>query len=96
MSLRIAEAAQLRLPTASMLSETDSTNLYDEIAKLDAAARLQLAEDLLDNVVSETFATPLPAEHRAELQARLAHHHAHPDEPTLTLGEIRAKAIAGL
>jgi putative addiction module component (TIGR02574 family) len=69
----------------------DST-LYDEIVKLDAATRFQLAQDLLDSVASETFATPLTSEQRTELQARLAHHRAHPDEPTVTLVEIKARA----
>ncbi len=69
-----------------------ASNLYDEIVKLDAATRLQLAQDLLDSVASETFATSLTPEHRAELQARLAAHQIHPDEPTLTLAEIKARA----
>ena len=69
----------------------DST-LFDEIVKLDAATRFQLAQDLLDSVASETFATPLTPEQRTELQARLVHHHAHPDEPTVMLAEIKAKA----
>ena len=72
-----------------MVLYMDST-LYDEIVKLDAATRFQLAQDLLDSVVSETFATPLSSEQRTELQGRLAHHRAHPDEPTVTLAEIKA------
>lgn len=75
----------------SRVSDRDST-LYEEIVKLDAATRLQLAQDLLDSVVSETFATALTPEQRTELRARLAHHRAHPDEPTFTLAEIKAKA----
>ena len=69
----------------------DST-LYEEIVKLDAATRFQLAQDLLDSVASETFATPITPEQCTELRARLAHHRAHPDEPTVTLAEIKAKA----
>jgi putative addiction module component (TIGR02574 family) len=63
----------------------------NEIAKLDAAERLLLAQDLLDSVASETFAAPLADEHRAELRSRLAHHRAHPDEPAVSLAEIKAK-----
>ena len=74
-----------------MVPRMDSS-LFDEIVKLDAATRFQLAQDLLDSVASETFATPLTPEQRTELQARLAHHHANPDEPTVTLAEIKAKA----
>lgn len=66
--------------------------LYEEIVKLDAATRFQLAQDLLDSVASETFAAPITAEQRTELRARLAHHRAHPDEPTVTLAEIKAQA----
>ncbi len=66
--------------------------LYEEIVKLDAAKRLQLAQDLLDSVASETFAAPLTPEQRAELRARLTHHRTHPGEPTVTLAEIKARA----
>ena len=65
--------------------------LYDEITKLDAATRFQLAQDLLDSVASETFAAPLTEDQRAELRARLAHHRLHPDEAGVTLAEIKAK-----
>lgn len=69
-----------------------ASSLCDEIVKLDAATRLQLAQDLLDSVASEGFATPLTPEHRAELRARLSYHRSHPDEPTLTLAEIKGRA----
>lgn len=75
----------------SMVNDMDST-LYEEIVKLDVATRFQLAQDLLNSVASETFATPLTPEQRTELRARLAHHRAHPDEPTFTLAQIKAKA----
>lgn len=68
-----------------------SSTLYDEISKLDAAARFQLAQDLLDSVASETFAAPLTEEQRTELRARLTHHRLHSDEPSVTLAEIKAK-----
>lgn len=68
-----------------------SSTLYDEISKLDAATRFQLAQDLLDSVASETFAAPLTEEQRTEVRARLAHHRLHPDEPSVTLAEIKAK-----
>lgn len=71
------------------------SNLLDEIIKLDAAERFQLAQDLLDSVASETFAAPLTEEQRVELRARLAHHRAHPDEQGVSLAEIRAKLGIG-
>ena len=68
-----------------------NSTLYDEIVKLDAATRLQLAQDLLDSVASEAFAPPVTDEQRVELRARLAHHRAHPEEDTVSLGDIKAK-----
>jgi putative addiction module component (TIGR02574 family) len=68
-----------------------SSNLYDEIVKLDAAARLQLAQDILDSVASEAFSPPVTEEQRVELQARLAHHRLHPEEETVSLADIKAK-----
>ena len=68
-----------------------SSNLYDEITKLDAATRLQLAQDLLDSVASEAFAPPVTDAQRAELRTRLAHHRAHPYEETVSLADIKAK-----
>jgi putative addiction module component (TIGR02574 family) len=68
-----------------------NSNLYDEIVKLDAATRLQLAQDLLDSVASEAFSPPVTDEQRVELRARLAHHQAHPEEETVSLADIKAK-----
>ena len=68
-----------------------SSNLYDEIVKLDAAARLQLAQDILDSVASEAFSPPVTEEQRVELRARLAHHLTHPEEETVSLADIKAK-----
>ncbi len=75
----------------SIVSDVDST-LYEKLVKLDAATRFQLAQELLDSVASETFAVPLTPEQRTELRARLADHRAYPDEPTVTLAEIKSKA----
>ena len=69
-----------------------NSNVYDEIVKLDAATRLQLAQDLLDSVASETFSPPVTDEQRVELRARLAHHRAHPEEATVSLADIKAKS----
>lgn len=69
-----------------------NSNVYDEIVKLDAATRLQLAQDLLDSVASETFSPPVTDEQRVELRARLAHHRAHPDEATVSLADIKEKS----
>jgi putative addiction module component (TIGR02574 family) len=68
-----------------------NSNLYDKIVRLDAATRLQLAQDLLDSVASEAFSPPVTDEQRIELRTRLAHHRAHPEEETVSLADIKAK-----
>lgn len=68
-----------------------SSNLYDEIAKLDVATRFRLAQDLLDSVASEAFSFSTTGEQRTELRARLAHHREHPEEETVSLTDIKAK-----
>ena len=72
-----------------------NSTLFDEIVKLDAATRFQLAQDLLDSAASETFAGPLTEEQRTELRARLMHHRAHPKEADVSLAEIKAKLGIG-
>ena len=68
-----------------------NSSIYDELVKLDTATRLQLAQDLLDSVASETFSPPVTDEQRVELQARLAYHRAHPEEATVSLADIKVK-----
>ena len=68
-----------------------NSNLYDEIAKLDAATRLQLAQDILDSVARDTFSPPVTDAQRSELRTRLAHHREHPEEETVSLSDIKAK-----
>jgi putative addiction module component (TIGR02574 family) len=68
-----------------------SSNLYDEIVKLDAATRLQLAQSILDSVASEAFAPSVTDCQRAEVNARLTHHRENPEEETVSLADIKAK-----
>jgi putative addiction module component (TIGR02574 family) len=68
-----------------------NSDLYDEIVKLDAGTRLQLAQDLIDSVASEVFSAPVTEEQRAELRARLARHRENPDEPSVSLADIKRK-----
>jgi len=68
-----------------------SSSLYDEIVKLDAATRFQLAQDLLDSISSEAFSPPVTDDQRNELRARLAYHRANVDEETVSLVAIKAK-----
>ena len=61
-----------------------------ELAQLPAIERLQLAQDLIASVTSEQEGFAPSDAHRLAAKERLAHYMAHPDEPTLTLGQIRA------
>ena len=65
--------------------------LLDELGRLSSRERLELAYSLLDSVLHEQSAPPLGEAHRRELQERLAYHRAHPNEPGVTLEEIRRK-----
>jgi putative addiction module component (TIGR02574 family) len=68
-----------------------SSSFYDEIVKLDAATRFQLAQDLLDSISSEAFSPPITDDQRSELRARLAYHRANTDERTVSLADIKTK-----
>lgn len=61
-----------------------------DLAQLSAIERLQLAQDLIASVTSEKEGFVPSDAHRLAAKERLAHFLAHPDEPTLTLGQIRA------
>jgi putative addiction module component (TIGR02574 family) len=63
--------------------------LIDQLATLSSDERLELAYGLLDSVIEERDAPALSDAQRRELRTRLEHHRAHPDEPTMTLAEIR-------
>jgi len=69
--------------------------LLGELEQLDPRERLELAYGLLDSVLHDADAPPLSDAQRDELRARLAHHRAHPDEPGVTLDDIRRKLIGG-
>ena len=60
-----------------------------ELQKLDADERLRLAYDLLDSVAQAEAARPITEAQRAELRRRLADYRAKPDEPVITLADIR-------
>ena len=64
-------------------------SLSVELAQLPAIERLQLAQDLIASVTSEQEGFVTNAAHRYAAQERMAYHVAHPDEPTVTLTQIR-------
>jgi putative addiction module component (TIGR02574 family) len=63
--------------------------LMAELEKLDADERLRLAYDLLDSVAQATAAKPLTEGQRQEIRRRLAEYRANPNEPVVTLADIR-------
>jgi putative addiction module component (TIGR02574 family) len=67
--------------------------LLKELEQLDPRERLELAYGLLDSVLHDSAAPPVSDAQRDELRARLAHHRAHPEEPGVTLDDIRRKLI---
>lgn len=69
--------------------------LLEELEQLSSRERLERAYGLLDSVLHDAAAPPLSDSQRNELWTRLAHHRAHPDEPGVTLDDIRRKLTAG-
>lgn len=67
--------------------------LLEELEHLDPRERLEVAYGLLDSVLHDQDAPPLSDAQRDALRERLAHHRAHPDEPGVTLAEIRRKLL---
>jgi putative addiction module component (TIGR02574 family) len=73
----------------------DKKILLDQINRLPAQERMDLVELLLDNAAFDETPPVLTPEQLRELDARLEHHRRHPDEPGVTLEEIRRKLFSG-
>jgi putative addiction module component (TIGR02574 family) len=69
--------------------------LLQELEQLTSRERLELAYGLLDSVLHDATAPALSDAQRDELRARLAHHRAHPEEPVVTLDDIRRRLTGG-
>ena len=67
-------------------------NLLDEILRLPAAERLRLLEEVWDSVAVTPDVVPVPAWHKAELDARLDHP---APEPSLIWEQVQER-LAGL
>ncbi len=65
--------------------------LLEELERLSSHERLELAYGLLDSVLHDATAPALSDAQRTELRARLTHHREHPDEPGVTLDDIRRR-----
>ncbi len=66
-----------------------------ELAQLPAMERLQLAQDLIASFTSEQEGLVTNDAHRHAAQERMAHYLAHPEEPTVTLSQVRASLVLG-
>lgn len=65
--------------------------VLEELEHLSSREGLELAYGPLDSVLHDVAAPTLSDSQRDELRARLAHHRSHPDEPGVTLDDIRRK-----
>ena len=64
----------------TLLEELDmNTAMLDQIKKLSYAEKLQLVEDVWDDIAQEAAAQPITEELSAELRRRLAEHREHPE-----------------
>ncbi|PIX95690.1 MAG: hypothetical protein CO126_04525 [Hydrogenophilales bacterium CG_4_9_14_3_um_filter_63_34] len=64
----------------TMLEELDmNTAMLDQIKKLSYPEKLQLVEDVWDDIAQEAAAQPITEELKAELRRRLAEHREHPE-----------------
>ena len=68
-----------------------NTHLYQELENLSSAEKRALGEALIGSAESEASAPLITEAQRAELCERLAYHRAHPDEPGVTLAQLRTQ-----
>jgi putative addiction module component (TIGR02574 family) len=73
----------------------DKKALLSQIQQLPPRDRMDIVESLLDDAVFDESPPPVTPEQVRELNARLRHHRLNPDEPAVTLDEIRRKLFPG-
>jgi putative addiction module component (TIGR02574 family) len=64
--------------------------LAKEVDKLSVAEKIQLVEDLWDELAAEPGLLPVPESHKRELDARLEAHLANPDS-AISIAEYRKR-----
>jgi putative addiction module component (TIGR02574 family) len=64
-----------------------------ELARLTAAEKILLLEDLWDSIAAEESSVPVPQSHREELDRRLAQYEKEPGK-LLTLDDLRGRIEA--
>ena len=70
-----------------------NVNLYHELENMSVAEKRVLGEALIVSAESEASAPLITEAQRTELRARLAYHRAHPDEPGITVAQLKAKLL---
>lgn len=70
-----------------------STHLHPSLEDLSIAEKRALGEALIDSAQSEASAPLITDAQRAELRTRLAYHRAHPDEPGMTITQLKARLL---
>jgi putative addiction module component (TIGR02574 family) len=64
---------------------------YLHLELLTLAEKRALGEALIASADSDASAPPLTEEQQEELRSRHAHHRANPDEPGITLAQLRVR-----
>lgn len=70
-----------------------SAHLYQSLENLSIAEKRALGEALIASAESEASAPLITAAQHAELRTRLAYHRAHPDEPGMTIAQLKASLL---
>ena len=71
-----------------------NARLYQGLEHLSVAEKRSLGEALIVSADSEASAPLITEAQRSELRSRLAYHRANPDEPGITLLQLKAKLLA--
>lgn len=69
----------------------DKKVLLNQIQQLPLQEGVEIVDLILDSAASGQSPPPVSPEQLSELRARLEHHRLHPDEPGISLKEIRRK-----
>ena len=69
----------------------DKKALLAQLQQLPLQERMEIVDSLLDGAAFDESPPPVTAEQMREFRARLEHHRLNPDEPRVTLDEIRRK-----
>jgi len=81
--------------TQSTFKRMDKKALLQQLHRLPLQERMDIVDSLLDSVAFDEAPPPVTPEQMLELNARLEHHRRNPDEPGVTLEEIRRKLFPG-